>query len=230
MEQTMKKQFLPTWKELNDLQLASREQFYYIKDLHKKYSDAYDWFVKPYKINNQDTKPYYCKGELPKELYGEVINCNWDKENWNIEPWEYRINPNSITGKDIVEVYKSQRSDKHGHGYNSEEIGGKRLGTRNWGTKFLIGGMGEKVTVWGNKDEKELHMSVRKGDKSIVTDLLKDGSFTTGVFLYREKKERVEDEYVLPVLRELKKKKYKGFYNDLYNFIVEVTGVNTSDL
>jgi len=211
----MKIRYLPSYDEWK--RYDPRAAFSMMRRMHQRYTDEYDWFVKPYDHLPQYSRPYYVKGAFPDVDGSEIIDCNWIPENWNKQPWLYRIALGVIT-----EEYRAERSDRHAYGYNAEVVGYKRDGV--WLMKYYFG---KDQSLYGSPRE---NMWVMRKGGAYANYSGTESTFHVGTFLYKKPTNRLPDEVAMPVLRGMNRNKYRGFYDDIIDYVMDVGGLRKDQL
>lgn len=211
----MQRFYLPD-RTVFDRYHAGRVRFNLIKGYHRKLAEKHRWFVRPYL---SDDSPYYIDGALAEvikdadHVFIEVFDCAWKPERWNDTPWKYNVNPQGYT-----EIYCAERSDPHARGYNVQEIGYKRQPDNVWALK-LYSDQGN--SAWISSDDN----SIRIRRDGIIYRWDGEKHFA-GKFGLESEMKSAPDDVILPILRGMNAQKWRGFYEDSIEYVLDVTGLD----
>lgn len=200
--------------------LPIKKQSEYIFKYHKLCTRKYDWFVRPFEDN-----AYYVKGELPKLESGtEVFDCNWTTEQWNTLPYRHFYNPIQNAVYTSYARYGLQPLSEYGYGWKREDSMIKKNGD---------------VWYYGmfRDNDVSAHWWVESGDIWITY-----GSSHT--HYYGESKKHAQGgtfssvldvkspmiEPIMKAAKTLNKAKYKGFYKPFIDHLVELYGLNRTQI
>lgn len=216
----MMRYYLPRQDVFNRYQVG-RTRFNLIKGYHRRLAEKHRWFVRPYLSKDA---PYYIDGTLLDVIddanheFIEIFDCAWSSENWLDTPWKYNVNPQGFT-----EIYCAERSDPHARGYNVQEIGYKRQPSDIWVIKFFDDNKGK--SAWIN----EMDGTIRARNGGIIYRW--DGEeHLAGTFGNELAMKRAPDDVVIPVLRSMGAGKWRGFYDDSIDYIIEITGIRRATI
>lgn len=200
---------------------VGRTRFNLIKGYHRKLAENHRWFVRPYLSKDS---PYYIDGTLPDVIedadHGiiEVFDCAWTSENWLVTPWKYNVNPEGYT-----EIYCAERSDPYARGYNVQEIGYKRQPSDMWAMKLFDDNRGKTALING------LDGAIRARNGGIIYRW--DGEeHSAGTFGNEVAMKSAPDNVIIPVLRSMSASKWRGFYEDSIEYILEITKIRRATI
>ena len=174
---------------------------------HAEMAAQYPLFVR----FKDDRKPYYTDASFDEVRaaesgYIEVINCRWDAEHWHETPREWRSFPDMLT-----KVFA---------GPNGANVGYRTAG--EWRIKFY----------------NDRNYSAWVSDSDEFIDIRNDGiiyrwngvEHSAGIFGSEQTLKHAPDDVIIPVIRGMLAKKWRGFYDDVVEFVLEITGIRRTDI
>ncbi|MGG2024235.1 hypothetical protein AB1282_00355 [Gottfriedia sp. S16(2024)] len=221
------RRYLPTIAEFDRYIIPYRVRL--LKGMHRKLTEKYDWFVRY--DTSYGIRPFYINGSFKEVVevatieapFAEILNCNWSPETWNAIPYLCNVFKNKETVEvEVTEQYRSWYANSANNGYNGNVIGYKKKDV--WLTKYF--------------DDRDLFYFGGRYDN--YWSLNKSGiyanwhgvsnEFYVGKFMYKELQKNAPSDVILPLLRAMSAKKWRGFYDTEIDFILEVTGEMRSQI
>lgn len=186
-----------------------RVQFNLIRGYHRKMAAKHRWFIREF-----EGDCYYMDGdELPKidAVSYEIFDCWWTPTEWNIRPYIYRIFNDVVT-----EEYRAERSLPFPDNHVGLTVGYRRNGEWIW--KYYDEGMRTFHRT------KEGWYTLNNG---IYTRYYaSDGRILIGTFGNEIPVKGVLNGEILPVLKGMKAKKWRGFYDDDIEHVLQTVSID----
>lgn len=209
----MKRRYLPDVTVFE--RYAPDVSFRLIKKYHQRLAGKYHWFVFPYLSSD---RPYYIDGELSDVIADadypvlEVVNCDWIPQEWDKTAWKYNVNEYGYT-----EVYCSERTDPHCYGYNVHEIGYRHQPEGVWTLKTY---KNKEKSAW--IDRRDGWLRVRNGSMIYYWN---GHEHLAGKYNDINPVQEAPTDVITPVVRGMVSKKWRGFYTEDVEYILQKTGI-----
>lgn len=196
---------------------AMRTRYNLISGYHRKLTSKHRWYVRSL------TDYYYCDGDRPADEGVEIFNCDWTPDVWDSVPYRHFYNP--VDGVWYADYAKQGLPTLHeyGYGYRREDS----LITRGGERHFVYFVKGNTFVWWHPNDNSRPLKVVHDG---LYSQVYADGSITQGIFSSQEGVKQAIQEPLISAIMEMRKKHYRGFYDDLATEIIERFGVSRNRL
>lgn len=192
-----------------------------IKRYHALYTQKYDWFVRPY-----FDVPFYCNGERPDILSAEVFDCNWTPNVWDTVPYRYFRSPGS---RSLYKSYAKQGLPtlaEYDYGYTRRDS----LITIDDVPHFVYFSEDNKY-VWWHPNETKYALKVTYDGWQTYAYVNDDGyTFEEGTFSHMKAVKNPNIDTVMKVAKLMNAKKYRGAYQPLIDKLIEVYGLNRTQI
>ena len=179
-----------------------------IKGYHRKLTEKHRWYVRS--LDDY----FYCDGERPNIPAVEIFDCDWSPDEWDKRPYRHFYNP---IQKAWYESYAHEGYpplSEYDYGFTREDS----LVLRN-GEPFVYYFRihGKMAAEWRPMDEgSPLRLMYNGIHSRAYNDEIKQG-----VFMDCEPVKKTNSDVITPILRELYKKKYRDFYNNMAKEIIK---------
>ncbi|PFE80049.1 hypothetical protein CN333_00200 [Bacillus thuringiensis] len=184
-----------------------------ISGYHRKLASKHRYFVRHQLLKE---RPFYTDANLSEIISVldniEIINCRWNSKEWNVTPWNY-----FVTSGKVYEGYKDMNAIPFTQGYSGDDIG-KRADDGFYFKCFK----GNNCTYWRDRNSETPTWHLRYGNQYVN---LRNNTFYVGIFGSTKATQSAPSDLVLPLLKQMNAKKWRGFYDDEIDFILEQTGI-----
>ncbi|PFZ19538.1 hypothetical protein [Bacillus wiedmannii] len=207
----MKRYYLPEMSVFNRYEPRVRNRL--IAGYHRKLASKHRYFVR-YQLSKE--RPFYTDADLSEIIPVlddiEIINCDWTAKEWNNTPWNY-----FVTSGKVYEGYKDINALPFARGYSGDDVG-KRTDDGFYFKYFN----GNNCAYWRDRNSETPTWHLRYGNQYVN---LRNDVFYVGIFGNTKATNSAPTDLVLPLLRQMSNKKWRGFYDDEIDFILEQTGI-----
>lgn len=184
-----------------------------ISGYHRRLASKHRYFIR-YQLGNE--RPFYTDADLSEIVSVldniEVINCQWSAKEWQTTPWNYYV-----TNGKIYEAYKDMNTIPFARGYSGDDIGNRT--DNGFYFKYFNG---NNCSYWRDRNSETPTWHLRYGNQYVN---LRIDTFYVGLFGSTKETKSAPTDLVLPLLKQMNAKKWKGFYDDEIDFILEQTGI-----
>ncbi|MDP1457942.1 hypothetical protein Q8G37_15970 [Bacillus wiedmannii] len=184
-----------------------------ISGYHRKLASKHQYFVR-YQLSKE--RPFYTDADLSEIISVlddiEIINCTWNAKEWNVTPWNY-----FVTRGKVYEGYKDMNAIPFVRGYSGDDVG-KRTDDGFYFKYFN----GNNCAYWRDRNSATPTWHLRYGNQYVN---LRNDVFYVGIFGSTKETKDAPVDLVLPLLKQMNTKKWRGFYDDEIDFILEQTGI-----
>ncbi|MED3069289.1 hypothetical protein P4310_28020 [Bacillus thuringiensis] len=184
-----------------------------ISGYHRKLASKNRYFVRHQLLKE---RPFYTDADLSEIISVlddiEIINCEWTATEWNVTPWNY-----FVTSGKVYEGYKDMNAIPFTQGYSGDDIG-KRTDDGFYFKCFK----GNNCTYWRDRNYETPTWHLRYGNQYVN---LRNDTFYVGIFGSTKATQSAPVDLVLLLLKQMNAKKWRGFYDDEIDFILEQTGI-----
>nr|WP_253829655.1 hypothetical protein [Bacillus cereus] len=184
-----------------------------IAGYHRNLASKHRYFVR-YQLSKE--RPFYTDTDLSEIISVlddiEIINCEWTAKEWNVTPWNY-----FVTRGKVYEGYKDMNAIPFARGYSGDDVG-KRTDNGFYFKYFN----GNNCAYWRGRNSETPAWHLRYGNQYVN---LRNDVFHVGIFGSTKETKHAPNDLVLPLLKQMNAKKWKGFYDDEIDFILGQTGI-----
>ncbi|MET3203118.1 UNVERIFIED_ORG: hypothetical protein ABID75_006104 [Bacillus proteolyticus] len=185
-----------------------------IRGYHRKLADKHQYFVR-YQLAKE--RPFYTDAGLSEIISVldnvEIINCDWTEKEWNVTPWNY-----FVTNGKVYEGYKDMNAFPFARGYSGDDVGNRT--DDGFYFKYFNG---NNCAYWRDRNSKTPTWHLRYGNQYVN---LRNDVFYVGIFGSTKATKNAPVDFVLPLLKQMNAKKWRGFYDDEIDYILEQTGID----
>lgn len=202
--------------------LPRENQADYIAKYHALCTQKYDWYVR-----ESGGGAYYSNGDVPILQGGdEAFDCNWTPEQWHLRPYLYFYNP--VQGA----IYKSYAR------YGLPPLSEYHYGWKREDSLILKNGQPYYCGMFrDNGGNTSAHWFVERDDIWIMHN----GSYTYyygasghhtqgGTFSTVTDVKKPETEPIMAAARAMNTAKYKGVYKPFIERLIELYGLNKTQI
>lgn len=184
-------------------------RFKLIRGYHRKLTAKHRWFVRPFGEGN---RPYYADGAGLPATDAEIFNCRWLPDDWNARPFKY-----NVVGEIVTEEHRGPTSLPWPDEYEKQIIGYFRRNVDEWTMKFY---RERGYSAWVSATEDIIR--IQRGGNIYRWNGVKHYA---GIFGSEKPVKHAPDDVVLPVLRGMNAQKWRGFYEESIEYVLEITGI-----
>lgn len=201
---TIKKHRIPQGKSFEGL--LGSERYYEMKRHHRELTKKHRWLVRS--LDDY----FYCDGDRPEIPAVEILDCDWTPEQWYTRPFRHFYNP-------VQEAWYVSYAEQGLPPLSEYDYGFSRVET-------LILKNGNPFKYYFAKNGKYASWAIEYEGSPIYTMVngvyTKNygGKVTQGTFGHEDEVKSADTSFVIPVIRELQKNKYSGFYGKLVDEII----------
>lgn len=152
----------------------------------------------------------------------EIVNCNWKTTEWDTVPYFYRVHWDA-EGLHVTEVYSSWAAS-----YANNDIGVPSIGYKQNGVWLIKRFEDNNYSYWGGNHE--CFWRVQRSGVICEWYGHSPDKYKVGLFGYQQEVDSAPVDTILPVLRSMKTKKWRGFYDDDVDYIAETAGVRKDQI
>lgn len=188
---------------------------------HALQTEKMRWFVRPQHMSD---KAYYCGGERPTPEWHEVFDCDWTPAEWATKPYKYVYNPIQDATYAYYARYGLPSLADYGYGWAREDSLILKNGEPHYYGMFRDNDVSahyyvESGDIWITYNGSHTHYY---GESDRHTQ---GGTFSTVADV---KKPSIEP--VMKAAKALSKAKYKGVYAPFIDRLVELYGLNRTQI
>lgn len=192
-----------------------------IRRYHALYTYKYDWFVR--QVNEAS---FYCNGERPDVAGAEIFNCNWTNDTWYTVPYKHFYNP--IQGVWYTSYARQGLPPlaEYNFGYTREDS----IVMKDGSLHFVYFSEGTKYVWWSPNDDRFALKLVHDGWYTLAHSTDDGYTFEEGTFMHTKPVKKPNIDTVMKVAKRMNAKKYRGVYRPLIDKLVEIYGLNSSQI
>lgn len=201
---------------------APRVQSNIIRRYHDRLATKSDWYI--------SGKNVYIAGDMPeKEEYANarLTNCNWTQEMWDVVPYEYQYIPQFDR---YIEVYRTFKAVRWASLECPKCSSVSKTIVNGELTYLEFHSAGWQTNAYYFPLTGEIKMNMPLGVSSMYTTYHKDGIITQGAFCRESEVKSANTDYIMPILRKMNAKQYRGFYNELIDAACEAFKLNKTQI
>lgn len=188
-----------------------------MKGYHRRLTEKHRWFVRS--LDDY----FYCDGDRPDLPAVEIFDCDWTPSEWDSRPYRHFYNPVQLAWYTSYAREGLPPLSEYSYGYTRENSLILRNG-KPFSIRFTING--RMAVNWHPMNEGRPLSVMYDG----IYSRAYNDEISQGIFSHWDPVKRTESSELIPVIREITKKKYQDIYKDLANEIIERFNVPRNEI